>query len=321
MAPRSRSLVTHAVAGLVAATILASPASSSPRAAPRDKLRATVAEDDTCSGDGEPCSFNALQVSKRRHQDIQIIGTGHPRTGSQSVEKAFEILGYTSTSGSGFQWVPEVRKTWMDWAEGGSFEPALSLLLKDGVTATTADWPASCAWKELVSRYPSAKVILFTHPKGAQGWLHSFESAAKYYSCNGTFRPGMFSDWLNLGIRFFHGAMANMTADMPIPFTPEVREKLLQAYDEDNAEIKRTVPASRLLEYNVGQGWAPLCEYLGKPVPDIPFPHIDTVGGGNLCQDVQEVINKLPEFMREAGGLERLPEVIEKANVEAKSPK
>merc|ERR1719215_1449649 len=112
--------------------------------------------------------------------------------------------------------------------------------------------------------------------------------------------------------------MANVTAEMPIPFTPDVREKLLQAYDLDNEEIRSTVPASQLLEYNVAEGWAPLCEYLGKPVPDVPFPHIDTVGGGNLCLDVQEVVSNLPELMRAAGGIERLPEVIEKANIESK---
>lgn len=33
------------------------------------------------------------------------------------------------------------------------------------------------------------------------------------------------------------------------------------------------VPADRLLVYEVSQGWTPLCELLGQPVPNKPFPH------------------------------------------------
>lgn len=306
--------------GLIAG-VLALGAGAAPELSRVERLQASVAEDDTCSSPGASCGLHALQtVSKRRQQpEIQVIGAGHPRTGSQSVMKAFEILGYNSTSGADFQFVPAVRKKWMDWSKGGSFEPALNHLMEQGVTATTADWPASCAWKELLQRFPNAKVILFTHPKGAEGWLRSFESAAKYYSCNGVFRPGMFTDWLEFGIKFFHGSMANVTADIPIPFTDDLRAKLLDAYAEDNAEIRKTVPAERLLEYTVTEGWEPLCAYLGKPVPDVPFPNIDTVGGGNLCEDVVKVVSSLPNFMHQAGSLEKLPGVMEQANLEAKA--
>ena len=33
-----------------------------------------------------------------------------------------------------------------------------------------------------------------------------------------------------------------------------------------------SVPADRLLIFDVKQGWAPLCEFLGRPVPAVPFP-------------------------------------------------
>jgi hypothetical protein len=33
------------------------------------------------------------------------------------------------------------------------------------------------------------------------------------------------------------------------------------------------VPAEKLLLMNVKEGWGPLCKFLGKPVPDGPFPH------------------------------------------------
>ncbi len=40
--------------------------------------------------------------------------------------------------------------------------------------------------------------------------------------------------------------------------------------------VKRGLPAERLLVYEVEEGWQPLCRFLGVPVPDTPFPHVNT---------------------------------------------
>ncbi len=39
--------------------------------------------------------------------------------------------------------------------------------------------------------------------------------------------------------------------------------------------MRKTVPAERLLVYEVNTGWKPLCDFLGVPVPEKPFPHIN----------------------------------------------
>lgn len=44
--------------------------------------------------------------------------------------------------------------------------------------------------------------------------------------------------------------------------------------------IRGLVPKDRLLEWYLGDGWEPLCGFLGKPVPDTEFPHVNTAGGG-----------------------------------------
>jgi hypothetical protein len=36
------------------------------------------------------------------------------------------------------------------------------------------------------------------------------------------------------------------------------------------------VPADRLLDWQPGDGWKPICERLGFAVPDEPFPHSNT---------------------------------------------
>lgn len=43
--------------------------------------------------------------------------------------------------------------------------------------------------------------------------------------------------------------------------------------------IRRLVPEERLLEWNVEDGWKPLCEFLGKEVPETPFPRTNDKDG------------------------------------------
>lgn len=43
--------------------------------------------------------------------------------------------------------------------------------------------------------------------------------------------------------------------------------------------IRGLVPKERLLEWTVEDGWNPLCEFLGKPIPDEPFPHVNAAAG------------------------------------------
>ena len=36
--------------------------------------------------------------------------------------------------------------------------------------------------------------------------------------------------------------------------------------------VKAAIPPERLLIYEVGEGWEPLCKFLGVPVPAEPYP-------------------------------------------------
>jgi hypothetical protein len=40
-----------------------------------------------------------------------------------------------------------------------------------------------------------------------------------------------------------------------------------------NEQVKREIPAERLLVWEVGEGWEPLCEFLEVEVPAEPLPH------------------------------------------------
>jgi len=51
------------------------------------------------------------------------------------------------------------------------------------------------------------------------------------------------------------------------------RDAAIAGYRRNNAKVREIIPADRLLVFNVADGWAPLCDFLGVPVPDQAFPH------------------------------------------------
>lgn len=54
------------------------------------------------------------------------------------------------------------------------------------------------------------------------------------------------------------------------------RASSMAAYQAHLDEVRRTVPPERLLEYDVKEGWAPLCHFLDRPLPvDHPFPNLN----------------------------------------------
>jgi hypothetical protein len=52
-------------------------------------------------------------------------------------------------------------------------------------------------------------------------------------------------------------------------------ERAKAPFLEHIAAVKAKVPAGQLLVYEVSQGWGPLCDFLGVPVPQQPFPHVN----------------------------------------------
>ena len=53
------------------------------------------------------------------------------------------------------------------------------------------------------------------------------------------------------------------------------KQEAVEVFNSHVAEVKAYVPADRLLVFDVREGWAPLCKFLDRPVPDIPFPNVN----------------------------------------------
>jgi hypothetical protein len=71
------------------------------------------------------------------------------------------------------------------------------------------------------------------------------------------------------------------------PTIDGLEKRARQGYREHTAIINDLVPKEMLLEYKLGSGWEPLCAFLGKPVPDEPFPYL------NKSKDLKAMFERL----------------------------
>lgn len=139
-------------------------------------------------------------------------------------------------------------------------------------SAVSADPPAVAFAEDLIAAYPDAKVILVE--RDLESWYKSFDAAV--------IEP-MWSPVLNFVAMcdpFFVGPVARTHHRWARWWMGAVGKKDMQAkardvYREHYAMVRRVTPKERLLEYRLGDGWEPLCRFLGKEVPDVPFPKVN----------------------------------------------
>lgn len=55
----------------------------------------------------------------------------------------------------------------------------------------------------------------------------------------------------------------------------EIRRNARDVYLQHYGKVRAAVSKERLLEYQLGSGWGPLCEFLGKDVPEEEFPWVN----------------------------------------------
>jgi len=50
------------------------------------------------------------------------------------------------------------------------------------------------------------------------------------------------------------------------------KDHAIACYRARGAAVRAAIPPERLLVFDVALGWGPLCAFLGRPIPDQPFP-------------------------------------------------
>jgi len=198
---------------------------------------------------------------------MKIIGAGLGRTGTLSLKTALEELGF----GPCYHMQelilkhPEHVDIWVDALHG---QPVAWQSFFKAYQATV-DYPGCNYYKELMAVYPDAKVILTV--RDPEKW---YESAYQtLYAISkvvprwiGYIVPQRAKLGEMIGEQIWKRQFGNF----------EDRQQSIAAFNQYNEEVKQFVPPERLLVFEVKQGWAPLCQFLGVPVPqDKPFPHLN----------------------------------------------
>jgi hypothetical protein len=208
--------------------------------------------------------------NKMNPNPLKVIGAGFGRTGTESLKQALEQLGFGKCYHM-FELMknPEHLAEWETLERGET--PNYDLLFRDYQSCT--DFPAALYYREFMQQYPNSKVVLTV--RDADKW---------YESATNTILREIPSFFLAL-IRFF-GLFSKTAQAYPAIHHYAVRiihrgifegrvhdrEHTKAIFNAWNEEVTRTVPAERLLVFQVKDGWEPLCHFLGVSVPSTPFP-------------------------------------------------
>jgi len=205
---------------------------------------------------------------------LKIIGAGFGRTGTLSAYTALNQLGFPCYHM--FEVIENPKnKAHLDfWRHVANTSAGTQHDWEKVFAGYTAavDNPACCVWRELLVAYPDAKVLLTLHPKGAQAWHESTIETIYFTETMWQFKV------LELATPFGRkmGEMCHkLIWQRAHKGTIPDREAAIAFYHQHIEDVRATVPADRLLVYSVDQGWKPLCDFLGVPVPDTPFPNVN----------------------------------------------
>jgi len=194
---------------------------------------------------------------------LQVVGAGLGRTGTHSLQLALQQL----LGGRCYHMIevfgrPDDIPVWHRAVKGEM--PDWNDFLSD--FTATVDWPASAFWQEIADANPDAVVLLSS--RDTEGW------------------------WKSASNTIFNVARREVPPDEPalqaqmkmiddlfrLRFTPDWQDETgaKRAYEQHNEAVRATIPADRLIDYHTGDGWKPICDKLGLPVPEAPFSHVNT---------------------------------------------
>ncbi len=171
----------------------------------------------------------------------KVFGIGFHKTATTSLATALRLLGYRVTGPNGVR-DPDIART---------ARPLAFRLAERFDAFQDNPWPI--LYRELDQRYPGSRFVLTVRP--SEEWIRS---VVHHFGAETT--PMR---------RWIYGAgapLGNETA-------------FLARYERHNREVQehfRDRPADLLvLRITAGEGWERLCPFLGDPVPEAPFPHVN----------------------------------------------
>jgi hypothetical protein len=194
---------------------------------------------------------------------IQIIGAGLPRTGTMSLKYAIEqLLGGSCYHMHELYRKPEQVGLWNEVLEGET--ELLTTILGDCCAAL--DWPVSAVWKGAIELFPDAKVLLSRRASSAD-WWESIDQTVWQIIRTQNFRFSNDEDEADAFSKLHQKLTSQFSADW------DNENAARTAYSKHLVSVRNMVPKERLIEFEVGDGWEPLCRALNVAEPTHPFPN------------------------------------------------
>ncbi len=182
----------------------------------------------------------------------RVFGIGMHKTGTSSLHAAFKILGFNSAHWNTANWARDVCHEMYSHGRSETLEQYYAF----------SDLPFTILYRELDKGYPGSKFILTIRPEDC--WIRSIRD-----HWDGDINPNR---------KYWDVA----------PFTHKVHQMLyghknfdaeimLARYRRHNSEVleyfKDRPEDLLVIEVDKEVSWHPLCSFLDRPVPRVPFPH------------------------------------------------
>ena len=168
---------------------------------------------------------------------MKIVGIGYPRTGTKTLGTCFRTLGMRNMSWDGGAY---------ERFEAGDRQGLMNIAERFD---SFEDLPWCHLYREFDDRFPGSKFIL-TLRNTERAWFESFRK---------------------------HDVRLNN--DIYIPSKGPEFEETMAIYREHNAAVRsyfKDRPGDFMeLCWEHGDGWQQLCEFLERPIPSNPFPHVN----------------------------------------------
>jgi hypothetical protein len=198
----------------------------------------------------------SARLTKSRSQvfaEPKVFGIGLSRTGTTSLASALSILGIDAAH----------------WTN-----PLTHQILSDAdffMFGACTDCSVSAEFEKLYYLYPNAQFVYTA--RDVDAWAQSFWEHHRRVSWAG--------DMASFREAFSQRPFPDAAVEFALYTTDDVRESY-RAFEQRVRGFFSGKPKGKLLELDIsaGQGWPELCAFLGRPVPETPFPKLNTSKAG-----------------------------------------
>jgi len=190
---------------------------------------------------------------------LKVIGAGLGRTGTLSLKLALEHIGFGPCYHM-LEIMGQARKRLPQWIEVVRGNRDWDTIFEG--YQSSVDYPTCYFWREQAAHYPEAKIILST--RDAEGWLESVNKTIMSPESVASMRAGPFAEFMEGTVLKDFGERTND------------REFMVDYFRRWEQSVIDEVSSERLLVHRPGDGWEPLCAFLGVTVPDEPYPRVNS---------------------------------------------